>query len=204
MITIVNYGMGNLGSVKNMFKKIGAECEVTGDPDKIEMADKILLPGVGSFDSAIKRIDERGLREVLDKKAKLDKVPILGICLGMQLMVDGSEEGKRSGLSWISGYAHKFHFDQDERLKVPHMGWNLVDISNPCKLTSEFYEESRFYFVHSFYVKVTREKDSMLKTEYGDTVFDSGIHHENLFGTQFHPEKSHKFGMKLFDNFARL
>lgn len=204
MITIVDYGMGNLGSVRNMFKKIGADCEVTGEPQKIEKAAKILLPGVGSFDAAINRINEQGLRDILDKKAREEKVPVLGICLGMQLMVDGSEEGKLSGFSWIPGYAHKFHFENNERLKVPHMGWNLVEVSDSCDLTTNFYEESRFYFVHSYYVNVKHDNHSMLKTNYGGTVFDSGIHHENIFGTQFHPEKSHKYGMKLFENFSKL
>lgn len=204
MITIVNYGMGNLGSVQNMFIKIGVECEITSNSQKIKDANKILLPGVGSFDAAIERINERGFKEILDIKANEEKIPILGICLGMQLMLDGSEEGEKGGFSWIPGYAKRFHFHTKENLKIPHMGWNTVEVSNPCALTKNFFEEPRFYFVHSYYVSVKNEKHSMLKTNYGGNNFDSGIHKENIFGAQFHPEKSHKFGMKLFENFAKL
>lgn len=207
MITIVNYGMGNLGSIQNMFKHLGIESQITSDLDKINKAEKILLPGVGAFDAAMAKINADGFREVLNFKAKEEKVPVLGICLGMQLLTEGSDEGELSGLSWIPAYTYKFKSSQS--LRVPHMGWNEVRLSseNPIGVDldtiSDLDENARFYFVHSYYVKVRDEKNSMMKTIYGDE-FDSGIQHENIFGCQFHPEKSHKFGMKLLGNFAKL
>lgn len=203
MITIVDYGMGNLGSVFNMFKKIGVDSKITSDLEEVKVAKKILLPGVGSYDNAMKRINESGLREILDKKALEEKIPVLGICLGMQLLTLGSEEGKEKGLGWIKASAKKFQFPKEEKLKVPHMGWNRVFETAPNKLIVDFPEEPRFYFVHSYYVEVENQENSILKTNYG-IEFDSAIHHENIYGAQFHPEKSHKFGMKLFENFAKL
>lgn len=203
MITIVDYGMGNLGSVFNMFKKIGVSSKITSDLDEIQKAEKILLPGVGSFDKAMIKINESGLRQVLDKKALEEKIPILGICLGMQLLTNRSEEGKEEGLKWIDAAAFKFQFEREQKLKVPHMGWNFVETASESKLTQDLPEESRYYFVHSYYVKVEKEEHSILKTNYG-FEFDSAIQRDNIYGAQFHPEKSHKFGMKLFENFAKL
>ncbi len=203
MITIVDYGMGNLGSVFNMFKKIGVASKITSDLNDIKAAEKILLPGVGSYDNAMKRINDSGFRAVLDQKALEEKVPVLGICLGMQLLTLGSEEGTEKGLGWINANAKKFRFQKEEKLKVPHMGWNRVFETAPNKLTSKLPEEPRFYFVHSYYVEVENQENSILKTKYG-LEFDSAIQHENIYGAQFHPEKSHKFGMKLFENFAKL
>jgi glutamine amidotransferase len=189
MIAIVDYGMGNLGSIQNMLKRIGAVATITADLQIISDATKIILPG------------DRGLREVLDRKALIDRVPILGICLGMQLLTNGSEEGKFAGLGWIP--AASYRFPDLPGLKVPHMGWNLVHRSSPSTMIGGFGEETRFYFVHSYYVKVEDEAHSMLKTEYG-IRFDSAIQDGNIFGVQFHPEKSHRFGMRLLANFAGL
>lgn len=205
MITIVDYGMGNLGSIKNMFKYIGVESIIESDPDKIKNASKILLPGVGSFDTAMQKINENGLKEVLNEKALKEQVPILGICLGMQLLTDSSEEGVLGGLGWISAKTLSFKGRIDAKYKVPHMGWNVVTKSNESLLTASFetFEETRFYFVHSYFVQVDHQEHSILKTHYG-LDFDSAIQNENIYGAQFHPEKSHKFGMKLFENFARI
>ena len=201
MITIVDYGLGNLGSIKNMFKRVGVESEIQSDLNLIGQAEKILLPGVGKFDAAMFRINERGLREVLERKALQEKVPVLGVCLGMQLLVKGSEEGLLDGLGWIDGYVKRF--ESDRSLKVPHMGWNVVRSSNPNRLIEELPVESRFYFVHSYFVETEKPENSMLKTTYG-REFDSGIVFENIYGVQFHPEKSHKFGLALFKQFAEL
>lgn len=204
MITIIDYGMGNLGSVANMFKKVGVATQITSDLEQIKNANKILLPGVGSFDAAIERIDSGGFREILNKKAFVDKVPILGICLGMQLLTRGSEEGKLKGLGWIPADTIKFSFEPKNKLKVPHMGWNLVKIINPSSLIEDMPEEPRFYFVHSYFVKADKNENVIMRTSYGiefDSVITNGV---NIFGAQFHPEKSHKFGMKLFENFAKL
>ncbi len=205
MITIVDYGMGNLGSIKNMFKYIGVEAIIESDIDKIKNASKILLPGVGSFDTAMKKINETDLKEVLDEKALKEQVPILGICLGMQLLTNSSEEGAISGLGWIDAEAMSFKDRIDKRYRIPHMGWNLVKKSNDSLLTNGFeeFDETRFYFVHSYFVKVKKEENSILKTSYG-IEFDCAIQKDNILGAQFHPEKSHKFGMKLFENFARI
>ncbi|HEY4942137.1 MAG TPA: imidazole glycerol phosphate synthase subunit HisH [Rhizomicrobium sp.] len=200
-ITIVDYGMGNLGSVCNMFKRVGARATVTSDLDAIARADKILLPGVGAFDAAMVRIQDGPLRAVLDRKALVEKIPVFGICLGMQLLTRGSEEGKLAGLGWIAADTKRFPSAPD--LKVPHMGWNIVKPGAPSALTKDLPDESRFYFVHSYYVRVDRDADSILKADYG-VEFDAAIQHENIYGAQFHAEKSHKFGMQLFQNFAAL
>lgn len=200
-IIIVDYGMGNIGSVLNMFKHVGVEAEITADLQQIADAEKLLLPGVGAFDHAMRRIIDTGFKEVLDKKALVDKVPILGICLGMQLLTRGSEEGNLPGLGWIS--ADTIKFPPMPGLKVPHMGWNLVKPITPCVLTDGLPEESRYYFVHSYHVKVDSEENSILRTTHG-VEFDSAIHADNIYGTQFHPEKSHKFGMELLKNFSQI
>ena len=202
MITIVDYGMGNLGSVFNMFKKIGVASKITSDLEEIKTATKLLLPGVGSFDKAMERINTSGIKEVLDQKVLVEETPILGICLGMQLLTNSSEEGIEKGLGYINASTKKFS-SQDKKMKVPHMGWNLVHKSTKSKLTDGFIQESRFYFVHSYYVEVENQENSILKTNYG-LEFDSAIQHENVYGAQFHPEKSHKFGMKLLENFSKI
>lgn len=203
MITIIDYGMGNLGSVLNMFKRVGAKAHITSDLDEIYKASKILLPGVGSFDAAIERICASGMKEALNHKALVQRVPILGICLGMQLLTDASEEGKLPGLGWIKGGAYHFKGRIDGELKVPHMGWNITYPKRATGLTDNLEGEVCFYFVHSYFVRVEDEQDSMMKTTYG-LEFDSAIVKDNIFGAQFHPEKSHKFGMTLFKNFSKI
>jgi len=201
MIAIVDYGMGNLGSIQNMFKYIGVQTKITGDAKLIESADKILLPGVGAFDQAMTRINESGLRDVLDHQALNQKIPILGICLGMQLLTNSSEEGELPGLGWINAKATKI--PAVDGLKVPHMGWNGVTQCWDSALIRDLPTESRFYFVHSYAVQVQNPKNSILKANHGIN-FDAAIEDGNIYGAQFHPEKSHKFGMQLLKNFARL
>src|ERR1035437_2441570 len=196
MITIVNYGMGNLGSVQNMFKRIGVPTEITGDINKIEKAKKLLLPGVGAFGAAMQRIEESGLRNILDKKVLEEKIPVLGICLGMQLLTRSSEEASSPGLGWIAAQTLKFKFPADSPLKIPHMGWNIAHPVKGSPFTENFSNEARFYFVHSYYVKADNIED-VLSTTYHGINFHSIIQHENIYGAQFHPEKSHKFGMRL-------
>ena len=186
-----------------MFKRIGVESNITSDTNEIAAASKILLPGVGAFDAAMNRINEGGFREILDRKALVEKVPILGICLGMQLLTHSSEEGKEKGLGWIPAKTLAFKFSEEQKLKIPHMGWNIAQPAKKSLLTENFEAESRFYFVHSYYVKVENEQDSLLKTNYGLT-FDSGVERGNIFGAQFHPEKSHKFGMRFLESFAKI
>lgn len=201
LVTIVDYGMGNIGSLTNMFRRIGAQTEVVSNLEGINAARKILLPGVGAFDAAMNRIDALGLREVLCKKALEDKVPLLGICLGMQLLTNSSEEGQAKGLGLID--AQTLRFPRKSGLKVPHMGWNRVEITQDTPLTSDLPPEPRFYFVHSYHVKAADPADVMLRCKYG-VDFDAGLRRENIFGAQFHPEKSHKFGMALLKGFVSL
>jgi glutamine amidotransferase len=203
MISIVDYGMGNLGSVLNMLKKIDIKAKILSDPKEIIKAEKLLLPGVGAFDAAMRRIIESGLFEVLNKLVLEKEVPILGICLGMQLLMEGSEEGKLAGFGWIKGKAYHFKGRIPSSLKVPHMGWNNITITNQNSLSKGFNEEIRFYFVHSYFVRVDNELDSIMKCNYG-VAFDAAVQHKNIFGAQFHPEKSHKFGMQFLKNFATL
>jgi imidazole glycerol-phosphate synthase subunit HisH len=203
MITIVNYGLGNLGSIFNMLKKIGAKSVIVSDLDEIAKAEKIILPGVGHFDRAMERINNKGLKEILDIKAKKEKIPILGICLGMHLLTRSSEEGILPGLCWIPAETVRFHFAKDSPMKIPHMGWNNVHISTISPLTSRFNGNYRFYFVHSYYVRVDDQHHSILKAKHG-IEFDAAIQEDNIYGVQFHPEKSHKYGMRLLENFANL
>jgi len=202
MLTIVDYGMGNLGSIANMLKYIGTKVTVESDIDKIKSASRIILPGVGSYDAAMKTINESQLKEVLNEKALKEQVPILGICLGMQLLTQGSDEGDSEGFGWINARAISFKDKIDRRYRVPHMGWNVV---NKCEgsLLTDGLEEAKFYFIHSYFVKVEDDKNSILKTDYG-IKFDSAIQKDNIFGVQFHPEKSHKFGMTLLKNFIKI
>jgi len=201
MIVIIDYGMGNLGSIVNMFKKVGAKAEVSSDLDVIAKAPKLLLPGVGSFDRAMERIDALGMKSVLEEQALVVKKPILGICLGMQLLTRGSEEGKLPGLGWIPADTKKFPILPG--LRIPHMGWNRVEPTTSSPLTHSLLDESRFYFVHSYCVQVDNQSNSILKCHYG-LSFDAAIQQDNIFGAQFHPEKSHKFGMQIFKNFVNL
>ena len=202
MITIVDYGLGNLGSVLNMLKRIGVEGEIKSDLKSIENASKLILPGVGAFDAAMKKLNESNLTSVLKVKALEEKTPIMGICLGMQILMNSSEEGSKAGLGLIDGEVKKFSYD-DSQLKIPHMGWNYVYMSRNNAPLFNGLGESKFYFVHSYYVKVKDKTNSLLTTNYG-IEFDSGVMKDNIYGFQFHPEKSHKFGMKLFENFAEL
>jgi glutamine amidotransferase len=200
MICIIDYGIGNIGSIQNMIKKIGYESIVSSDENIIKKANKLLLPGVGSFDYAIKKLKELKLYDLLNEEVVLHKKPILGICLGMQLMTLGSDEGNENGFGWIDAYVHKF---KSNDLKVPHMGWNLVNIDKYNDLSIGLYEENRFYFVHSFCVKCKHDSDKLFTTNYGIN-FVSGFSKDNIYGVQFHPEKSHKFGKKLLENFCKL
>lgn len=202
MITIVDYGMGNLGSVQNMLRYIDVESEITADLGKIAAANKILLPGVGAFDAAMQKINDSGLKDVLNKKALEDKVPLLGICLGMQLLTSSSEEGKLAGLGWIPAKTVKFSFD-DKAMKVPHMGWNTIKLKKDHPVVAALPDEPKFYFVHSYYVSANSESDVLATTRYGND-FHSMIQKDNIIGAQFHPEKSHKYGMALLKNFAAL
>jgi glutamine amidotransferase len=201
MIVVVDYGLGNLVSVKNMLKKLGVESAITDKKETIEKAQKIILPGVGAFDNGMNLIKQKGLLEVLNQKATVEKIPVLGICLGMQLLTKGSEEGMEKGLGWVDAQTIKFNFT-DRVLKIPHMGWSYIDVKKENKLIRKE-DKHRFYFVHSYYVKCNNESDVIATCNYG-TEFTCILNHENIFGAQFHPEKSLKFGMELLNNFSKI
>jgi glutamine amidotransferase len=203
MIVIIDYGLGNLASVQNMFKKLGTkDVVISNDLDIIKKASKLILPGVGSFDTGMINLESSGLLNCLNEKVLVQKTPILGICLGMQLMTKKSEEGVKSGLGWINAETIKFNFPDDTSFKVPHMGWNYVSIKKENSLI-ELNTKNKFYFVHSYYVKCSDTEDIMGTTNYFEE-FTCFFNHNNIFGVQFHPEKSLKFGMKLLENFAKL
>ena len=202
MITIVDYGMGNLHSVEKAFDFLGAEVRVSEKPEDVKAADKLVLPGVGAFADGMGNLRKAGLVEALQEEVIGNKKPVLGICLGMQLLATGSEEGKLKGLGWLDAKTMKFKFDPNEKLKVPHMGWNRIKIIKEKPLLKDMPKNARFYFVHSYYVKCANSKDVAATTNYG-TDFASIVQKGNIYGAQFHPEKSHRFGMKLLENFAK-
>tara|TARA_R110000803_G_scaffold210076_3_gene280973 strand:- start:658 stop:1257 length:600 start_codon:yes stop_codon:yes gene_type:complete len=199
VIGIVDYNMGNVGSIESMLHHLGyVDTLMVTSPEQLNLVDKIILPGVGSFDTAIRILKESGLFSELTNQVIEKRKPILGICLGMQLLMDGSEEGRYDGLGWVKGKCKKFHFD-DKKTKVPHMGWNQTNVIKNGLVSGE----SRFYYVHSYFVECVNKEDIMLETTYKNT-FISGVSKGNIYGVQFHPEKSHKYGMELFKNFIKL
>ena len=202
MIAIIDYGMGNLGSIANMLKRIGAPAIISSDPRQIEAADKLILPGVGAFDTGMCHLNESRLIDLLNRKVLSDNTPTLGVCLGMQLLTRRSEEGEMPGLGWIDGETIRFQFDPKKAdLKIPHMGWNTIDVREPGVLLKKMADDARFYFVHSYHVVCQEESDISALTNHGYD-FVSVVQHRNIMGAQFHPEKSHKFGMQLLTNFV--
>lgn len=204
MIVIIDYNMGNVASIENILKKIGIKALITSETSVLQEADKIILPGVGAFDYGIQSLNSLGLTETLKEKVLNKKTPLLGICLGMQLLTEGSEEGVLSGLGFFKAYTKKFSVEYGgERLKIPHMGWNYVKPITDTPLLKNSPGDMRFYFVHSYYVQCEDQADVLAVTEYGSN-FTSVIGRGNIFGVQFHPEKSHKFGINLIKNFVEL
>lgn len=201
MITIIDYGIGNLLSIKNMLKRIGVEAIITKSIEELKKAEKIILPGVGSYDYGMEQLTQSNLIPTLNEKVLTQKTPILGICLGVQLLTEGSEEGTLRGLGWVRGKTVAFDKSKlASNQKIPHMGWTDVYAFEKSKLFTGMYDEARFYFVHSYHLELTDEKDCLVKAKYG-YEFAAGIEQENILGVQFHPEKSHKFGMKILENF---
>lgn len=199
MVVIVNYGLGNLGSILNMLKYIGVNDAIISDsPEDIINADKLILPGVGAFDAGMQKINTSGLLPTLNEAVLVKKIPVLGICLGMQLMTQSSEEGQLKGLGWIDAEVKKFQLNQSD-FKIPHMGWNYISTTDPA-LSIALPEPSKFYFVHSYYIKCHHPEDIIITCHYGNQ-FTAGFCKDNIMGVQFHPEKSHKYGMALLKYF---
>ena len=204
MIVIIDYGVGNLSSIKNMLRKCGFESEVSSDPAVVASASHLILPGVGSFDHGIANLRAAPYFEVLSDKVLVQRTPFLGVCLGAQLLADSSEEGVLPGLGWIKGRVVRFDKEKmaKSNLKVPHMGWAEVQKKKNSPVFNDMYPDPRFYFVHSYHWVCDDISSELVSATYG-YEFTAGVEQGNILGVQFHPEKSHKYGMRLYENFIR-
>ena len=200
MITIISYGSGNIKAFINIFEKMNIDTKIADNSDSLEGATKIIIPGVGAYDEAMNKLNQTGMRNKLEIYAKEKRVPILGICVGMQIMGNSSEEGNMRGLGWIPGAVKKL---PSQCIRQPHMGWNLIKIKKNNKLLSNLEVNSRYYFLHSFYFDTFDKTNILSETDYNFN-FASSIQNDNIYGIQFHPEKSHNAGYQLLKNFAKL
>jgi glutamine amidotransferase len=203
MVVIINYGLGNLSSILNMHKRLGIEAVISSDPAEIEKAERLILPGVGHFKKGMENLKLSGLEPLLNELVLQRKKPILGICLGAQLMTCHSEEGDVEGLKWVNATTVKFKTENLPNLKIPHMGWSDIKMLDNNPLWQNLPADPRFYHVHSFHFSF-QDPASISATAFYGYEFPCAFHKENIFGTQFHPEKSHKFGMKVLENFAKI
>lgn len=204
MITIIDYGVGNINAFVNVYKRVNIPTKIAKTASDLEGAQKIILPGVGHFDHAMCELIKSGMREKLDELVMIKKVPVIGICVGMQMMANSSEEGNSEGLKWINASVKKFDETKIKQVtRLPHMGWNDVNpsVSNP--LFNGLEKDALFYFLHSYYFECNNPADILATSDYGGQ-FASAAHHENIYGIQFHPEKSHHYGETLLHNFAKL
>jgi len=204
MITIINYGSGNIRAICNIYEKLNVEYHIANSPEEVVGAKKLFLPGVGAFDETISTLDSLGFREVLDKEVLQNNVPIMGICVGMQILGESSEEGTLPGLGYIKGKVKKI--DKSlliQKPALPHLGWNTVEIKKQSPLFDDVDIDFGFYFLHSYYFECSHDEDVLTTTRYGSD-FASAINNKNVFGVQFHPEKSHHNGVNLLHNFAKL
>lgn len=211
MIAIVDYGLGNIKAFANIFHRLDLPYAIANTPDTLKKASKIILPGVGAFDYAMKLLSDSGLRDTLDTLVLEKSVPVLGICVGMQIMGDSSEEGQSKGLGWIKGRVKKFPsstlpLSEEASLStypLPHMGWNTISFTQDHPLLNGLTDQSRFYFLHSYYFDCENSHNVLTQTDYG-MGFHSAIYNNAVMGVQFHPEKSHKNGVNLLKNFGDL
>jgi imidazole glycerol-phosphate synthase subunit HisH len=203
MIAIIDYGMGNLGSIKRKMDRIGARSIITSNEQEIKISDKIILPGVGHFAKAVSEIKNRDLWDFLSEQVLVEKKPILGICLGMQLMALRSEEGNREGFGWLDAKVIRFKVSDNIRYKIPQVGWNTISLLKDSPLFEGISRNSEFYFVHSYHIQCNNLTDILTETVY-DHDFTSAVQKENIFGVQFHPEKSHNEGEMLLRNFVNF
>ena len=204
MIAIVDYGSGNIQAIQNIFTKLKNETFFASSPEDLKKADKIILPGVGAFDEAITQLEKSGMRTALDRFALVEKKPVLGICVGLQVMAKSSEEGILPGLGWFDATVKKFDESKiDFKPKLPHMGWNEVEPTESHPLLNDIDCEKGFYFIHSYYFDAHEPNDVLLKAHYCHD-FCCAVRKDNIFGFQFHPEKSHSNGINLFKNFAEM
>ena len=206
MIGIIDYGLGNINAFFNLYNSLNIPCKIASSPSDILTSEKLILPGVGSFDGAMNKLNESGLRESLNHKVTNESSPILGICVGMQIMAYKSEEGSQPGLGWIDGEVKKIQSDKSlgkDTNPLPHMGWNEINIRKNSILLEKLNRERRFYFLHSYFFKCNDEKDIIATSDYGHK-FPAIINHKNIYGIQCHPEKSHINGIELLRSFANI
>jgi glutamine amidotransferase len=206
MIAVIDYDMGNVGSILNMLRKLGVPARLTGKPAELAEASGLILPGVGAFDQGMRNLEDRGLRDALIKLVEHQQRPILGICLGLQLMTKSSEEGKVSGFGWFDARTRRFPADLPAPLRVPHMGWNaIMPVSNNpvSPLLKGLENDARFYFVHSYYCAPSDPSIVVASTDYSGR-FTAAVGRANIFATQFHPEKSHHAGLTVYKNFLKV
>lgn len=205
MITVIDYGLGNIDAFLNMYKRMNVSAKVARTVDELSDAERIVLPGVGAFDHAMNLLDASGMRPLLEEKTVGDKVPVVGVCVGMQILADASEEGQKRGLSWIPGTVRHFRsMPVPNILPLPHMGWNDVEpLGSDGALFRGLERDARFYFLHSFYYECADPADRAATAIYG-APFACAVRRGNVWGVQFHPEKSHHFGARLLKNFAEL
>ena len=204
MIAIIDYGVGNIKAFTNIYKQLNVPTKNVRSIDDLDDVSKLILPGVGSFDYAMERLENSGMREKLDELVLKDKVPLLGVCVGMQMLADSSDEGELRGLSWINGAVKQINTENLEfNTRLPHMGWNDVIVNNESELFKGLENDSRFYFLHSYFFEVAHVSNAIASTDYG-TKFTCAVKRDNIFGVQFHPEKSHEYGIKLLKNFAEI
>ena len=201
-ITIVDYGLGNIAAFVNMYKRLSDSVNVAATKNELELSKRLILPGVGSFDWAVDKLNSSGLRACLENLVLGRKLPILGVCVGMQVMADSSEEGKETGLSWIKGCVRHIRDISNFEIPVPHMGWNKVEIKRGSELFGNR-ENPKFYFLHSYAFEVADDKDVLAVVNY-ESMLTCAINNENIYGTQFHPEKSHRWGAEVLFNFAKI
>ncbi len=203
MLKIIDYGVGNTLAFANVFTRLNIPFSAAKNVDELDGATKLILPGVGSFDHAMTSFNESGMREKVEHMVLHDKVPVVGICVGMQMLATSSEEGQVEGLNWIPGQVKKFDFTERGNLQIPHMGWNDISPANQDGLFNDMPEHPQFYFLHSYYYEPEHAEHSYAETEYGDQ-FTVAVKRDNIFGVQFHPEKSHSNGHQLLKNFAEI
>lgn len=201
-VAVIDHGLSNIGSVVNMLKRIGVEAVKADEPADLNSCERIILPGVGAWDAAMGRIQESGFLDALVREVLEKKKPFLGVCLGMQLLFEGSNEGQQAGFGWIPGQLRKFGGGGEANLKVPHMGWNGVELARPHPLVDSLPEKSKFYFVHSYYAEDAGDC-TLMWSHYGRR-FVAAVARDNIMGVQFHPEKSHKYGFQLFRSFMDI
>jgi len=204
MIGIINYGSGNIYAIANIYKSNHVDYFIADNPEELRSASKLILPGVGDFDETMKMIQERGLKTWLDQRVLEDKIPILGVCVGMQIMTKSSEEGRLPGFGWIEAVVKKIDVSKlNEKPFIPHLGWNTVEIKRNHAILKGIDHEKGFYFLHTYYCECNIEEDILTTTTYGDTMV-SAFNNKNIYGFQFHPEKSHGNGEAVLLNFATL